>query len=314
MADTRIMELGALAGRAEALTAPSRWRDIAYGFERAPMPAPQAELSFFTDTSICIGCKACEVACKQWNQLPADEVHWSASSYDNTFELSATSWRHVKFIERFPPAAAAPAMATPAGGFDLAALLAEPKAGEWLMLSDQCKHCADSPCHKACPTGAIIQNEFGGIFIQPDVCTGCEACVSVCPFGVPQVSEIDGHSHKCTMCYDRLVDGLRPACATACPTEAISFGRRDEMLAKADARVTQLRARGHSKARLYGDRASASYSALNSFYLLLDQAAVYGLPEQPLDPWRHMRGDYLRGAASLAVGIAILAAAFSFGV
>jgi formate dehydrogenase iron-sulfur subunit len=291
---------------------PSHLADLIDAFERGTVPAAQPDHGFFTDTSICIGCKACEVACKQWNQLPADEVHWSGRGYDNTGELSATSWRHVKFIERFPITAAAP-LAPKAITVDLERLLAEPKTGAWLMLSDQCKHCFDSPCRKACPTGAIVQNEYRGIFIQPDLCTGCASCVSVCPFGVPQVSELDGHSHKCTMCYDRLVDGLRPACATACPTGAIAFGTSAELLATARGRVDQLRERGNSGARLYGDEPGSTYSQLQSFYLLLDRPEVYGLPAQPVDPWIHMRGDYLRGALALAISLAVAVAAFLAG-
>jgi formate dehydrogenase iron-sulfur subunit len=291
---------------------PDHLEDAIYGFERGKLPSPQGDHGFFTDTSICIGCKACEVACKQWNQLPADDVAWSGKGYDNTQALSATSWRHVKFIERFDTQPAVPP-APAAGGFDLAALLAEPKRGAWLMLSDQCKHCFDSPCHKACPTGAIIQNEYRGIFIQPDLCTGCQSCVSVCPFGVPQVSEIDGHSHKCTMCYDRLVDGLQPACATACPTGSISFGKTADLQAAAAERLGVLHARGHADARLYGDQPGPSYSQLQSFYLLLAEPAVYGLPDRPVDPWIHMRGDYLRGAATLALSLALAAAAMILG-
>lgn len=310
----RIFEVLKLAPRPGQPQRPDRLEDVVYGFERGAVPAPQGDHGFFTDTSICIGCKACEVACKQWNQLPADDVVWSGKGYDNTQALSATSWRHVKFIERFE-AAPAPARlaAVPAGGFDLAALLTEPKRGAWLMLSDQCKHCHDSPCHKACPTGAIVQNEFRGIFIQPDLCTGCQSCVSVCPFGVPQVSELDGHSHKCTMCYDRLVDGLQPACATACPTGSITFGKTADLQTAAAERLGVLRARGHAGARLYGDQPGPTYSQLQSFYLLLDEPGVYGLPKQPVDPWIHMRGDYLRGAAALAAGLVLTVAAMLLG-
>src|ERR671911_1044213 len=160
---------------------------------------------FLTDATICIGCKACEVACKQWNQLPGDSAPSTLAltgySYDNTVDLSATTWRHVAFVERSTPHGIA-----------------------WLMLSDVCKNCVHAGCLDACPTGAIIRTEFGTVVIQDDVCNGCGYCVPACPFGVPQLSDADGGSHKCTLCYDRLRGGLAPACATACPTGSIRFG------------------------------------------------------------------------------------------
>jgi len=300
-----ILDVVARAPRPGQPERPGHLGDLVYAFQRGEAPAVQPAHGFFTDTSICIGCKACEVACKQWNQLPADDVHWSGTGYDNTGSLSATSWRHVKFVERFPAAARASTRES-----DLERLLAKAREGAWLMLSDSCKHCDDAPCHKACPTGAIVQNEYRGIFVQPDLCTGCGSCVSVCPFGVPEVGA-DGHSHKCTMCYDRLVDDLAPACATACPTGAIAFGRTDDLLAAAHGRVSTLAARGHRGVRLYGDEASPTYSRLQSFYLLQDEPGVYGLPAQPVDPWVHMRGDYLRGALGLALGLVAIVAALA---
>jgi formate dehydrogenase iron-sulfur subunit len=279
-------------------------------FRKAVPPEPKPVTGFYTDTTVCIGCKACEVACKQWNQLPADKFDWTGNSYDNTAELSATSWRHVKFIEQFigngapghPIDAAGPA----AKRLALDVVGANPHMpGRWLMMSDVCKHCAVAPCHQACPTGAIIHNEFDNVYIQPDICNGCAYCIAACPFGVITRAPMDGHAHKCTLCYDRQKDGLEPACAKACPTQSIQFGPIDELRARARRRVSELRERGVAGAYLYGDQATETYSELHSFYLLLDRPGVYGLPEQPFNPWLHMGGDYIRGIASALVALAL---------
>lgn len=273
-------------------------------FERYEPRESQGEYCFFTDTSICTGCKACEVACKQWNQLRVDNIKWSGFSYDNTRDLSSNNWRHVKFIERFDKENAInrPAPATIGG------LLREKKYGEWYFQSDQCKHCRESPCHEACPTGAITRNEYGGIYYQTDICMGCGMCVASCPFGVPEISPETGHSMKCAQCYDRMRDGLTPACQLACPTGSIQFGLRDDMLARARARLDFLRENGHPEARLYGAVDFPHYSALNSFYLLMDKPEIYGLPADPVTPVKYMPGDYLRAIATLAICAAAIAA------
>jgi formate dehydrogenase iron-sulfur subunit len=268
---------------------------------------------FYTDTTVCIGCKACEVACKQWNHLPADGFHWTGNSYDNTGELSALSWRHVKFIEQFPlpmvplqPAASAsPPIAM--GG------LGAPDAGRWLMMSDVCKHCAAAPCQQACPTGALIYNEFGNVYVRQDVCNGCAYCVAACPFGVLTRSDLDGHAHKCTLCYDRQQQGLVPACAQACPTQSIQFGPLDELRQRARRRVGELHRRGVPGAYLYGDEPTATYSELRSFYLLVDRPSVYGLPESPFHPWLNMKGDYLRALAGGLLAAAVFLAVLLLG-
>jgi formate dehydrogenase iron-sulfur subunit len=266
-------------------------------FRRGAAAAPEPATGFYTDTTVCIGCKACEVACKQWNQLPADGFEWTGNSYDNTATLSATSWRHVKFIEQLPERSLPGTPAPEGDGFD---------PGRWLMMSDVCKHCETAPCQQACPTGAIIHNEFDNVYIQPDICNGCAYCIAACPFGVITRSTFDGHAHKCTLCFDRQRDGLVPACAKACPTESIQFGPIDELLERARARVETLHQRGITEAYLYGAEASETYSSLNSFYLLVDRPSVYGLPDQPINPWLAMKGDYVRAVASGLVSLAVV--------
>jgi formate dehydrogenase iron-sulfur subunit len=309
-------------------------------FRRGQAPPRRPATGFYTDTTVCIGCKACEVACKQWNQLPADGFQWSGNSYDNTGELSATSWRHVKFIEQFPPTIvpsprpsaangdgspsslpSAPFLPSPLGGegsgvrgdpypkpFSLD-LASGPDSSRWLMMSDVCKHCVTAPCQQACPTGALVHNEFDNVYIQPDVCNGCAYCIASCPFGVITRSRFDGHAHKCTLCFDRQRDDLEPACAKACPTQSIQFGPLDELRDRARARVAELHGRGVSGAYLYGDTATETYSELNSFYLLVDRPSTYGLPESPFNPWLNMPGDYARSLLSGLVSIVVLLAA-----
>jgi formate dehydrogenase iron-sulfur subunit len=239
---------------------------------------------FFTDTTVCIGCKACEVACKQWNQLPGDGLTFTGMSYDNTVELSASTWRHVAFIER------------PANSFS------------WLMLSDVCKHCNLAGCLENCPTGAIIRTEFDSVYVQPDVCNGCGYCVVGCPFGVIDRDPTDGRAWKCTLCYDRQKDDLEPACAKACPTDSILFGEVAELRVKAAERVAELHEQGVKEAYLYGADAASQpgTGGLNAFFLLVDRPEVYNLPPEPEAPSKRVAGSW----ASLAVAsLGILAAA-----
>jgi formate dehydrogenase iron-sulfur subunit len=280
---------------------------VIYPFLHGEAPKPQTPTGFYTDTTVCIGCKACEVACKQWNQLPSDGFEFTGNSYDNTTELSATTWRHVKFIEQFsvePPST----LASLDQLASLGTVSDESPLNRWLMMSDHCKHCLAAPCHQACPTGAIIQNEFENVYIQADICNGCSCCIAACPFGVITRSDMGGHSHKCTLCYDRQRDGLEPACAKACPTQSIHFGPVDELREQARKRVEQLHERGVPQAYLYGDVPSETYSEMHSFYLLVDRPSVYGLPDAPFNPWLHMMGDYVRSVAGGLAAIAVLLA------
>jgi formate dehydrogenase iron-sulfur subunit len=272
---------------------------------REPPPSPQPAMGFFTDTSLCIGCKACEVACKQWNQLPAKEPVWTGSSYDNTGELSAIAWRHVLFIEemgrrnghdgrdtlrseldsRIAQARSSGTIPAAPPGTALPFFNTE----RWLMMSDVCKHCANAPCHEACPTGAIIRTEFDTVYVQQDICNGCGYCVVACPFGViVRDEEGDHRAHKCTLCYDRMKDGLEPACAKACPTDSIQFGEVEQLKAHARERLGLLHERGVSEARLYGVDDNILDGGLHSSFLLLDEPAVYNLPENPPRPANHV--------------------------
>ncbi|HEV8560140.1 MAG TPA: 4Fe-4S dicluster domain-containing protein [Actinophytocola sp.] len=244
---------------------------------------PGQAYGFFTDTSVCIGCKACEVACKQWNELDGHDPIFG-DGYDNTGSLDSQNWRHVKFIDNVPNET----MGTGAG-----------KA--WLMMSDVCKHCQHASCMEVCPTGAIIRTEFDSVFIQPDVCNGCRDCISACPYGVIGHSEEKGVVQKCTLCYDRLQGGMEPACAKACPTESIQFGPLDELRQAAQQRVDALHSQGVSQAQLYGADDSV-YGGLNAFFLLMDKPEAYHLPnaENAVLPSRNNLGGYL-GAALTAV-------------
>ncbi len=181
------------------------------------------------------------------------------------------------------------------------------------MMSDVCKHCVTAPCQQACPTGAIVHNEFENVYIQPDICNGCSYCIAACPFGVITRASFDGHSHKCTLCYDRQKDDLVPACAKACPTASIQFGPIDELRQRARKRVEELHRRGETGAYLYGDAPTETYSGLNSFYLLVDRPSVYGLPDEPFNPWPHMGGDYVRSLVGALTAIAALVVVFLLG-
>ena len=185
-------------------------------------------MGFFTDTSVCIGCKACEVACKEWNAVPEDGLELTGMSYDNSVGLGASTWRHVAFIEQI----GRPGSGPPSGGGP-AAESAAPGGSRWLMSSDVCKHCTEAACLDVCPTGALMRTEFGTVVVQDDVCNGCGYCIPACPFGVIARRESDGGAHKCTLCYDRIGDGLTPACAKACPTQSIQFGPLDELRERA---------------------------------------------------------------------------------
>jgi formate dehydrogenase iron-sulfur subunit len=259
-------------------------------------------MGFFTDTSVCIGCKACEVACKEWNDVAEHGLDFLGTSYDNTGALGADTWRHVAFIET----AVARAARGPADP--------DPEAGargsvRWLMSSDVCKHCTQAACLDVCPTGALFRTEFETVVVQEDVCNGCGYCVPACPFGVIDQRRGDGRVWKCTLCYDRLRSGLVPACAKACPTESIQFGPLDELRARAAGRLELLQEAGVPGAHLYGADDTDGVGGFGAFFLLLDRPEVYGLPPDPVVTTRDLPAMWRSaGVAALAVVGAVAAA------
>jgi formate dehydrogenase iron-sulfur subunit len=270
------------------------WPDT-YGGEAQP------RMGFFTDTSVCIGCKACEVACKEWNQVPEDGLLFSGNSYDNTGSLGANTWRHVAFIEQDQPLRV-PANEDAGDGDD---------GFRWLMSSDVCKHCTHSACLDVCPTGAIVRTELGTVVVQEDVCNGCGYCVPACPFGVLDKREIedDGRVFKCTLCYDRTREGVTPACAQACPTESIQYGPLDELRERAASRLEEVVEAGFAGARLYGHDPADGIGGFGAFFLLLDEPPVYGLPPDPVATTRDL--PEMWRAAAVAAGALALTAALS---
>jgi formate dehydrogenase iron-sulfur subunit len=275
-----------------SVAVPDGWE--AYGDEQ------RERVGFFTDTSVCIGCKACEVACKEWNLIPADGQKWTGESYDNTSRLGANTWRHVAFVEQDKP---------------LHVNGDEGTTGlRWLMESDVCKHCTHAACLDVCPTGSLFRTEFGTVVVQQDICNGCGYCVPACPFGVldkrhiakpPELpalhGEEDGRVWKCTLCYDRLKGGHEPACARACPTKSIQFGPLAELRERADARLERLAAEGWNGVQLYGRDPDDGVGGFGAFFLLLDDPEVYGLPPDPTVTTRHLRGMWSNMAAAATV-------------
>ncbi|MFE0024439.1 4Fe-4S dicluster domain-containing protein [Amycolatopsis sp. NPDC059021] len=268
----------------------------------------QARMGFFTDTSVCIGCKACEVACKEWNAVPDDGLDLLGMSYDNTGALGADTWRHVAFVEQ--PVRPAVDLGMPAVGAPAQDGAGEDAGVRWLMSSDVCKHCTHAGCLDVCPTGALFRTEFGTVVVQQDICNGCGYCVPACPYGVIEKRETDGRAFKCTLCYDRLGAGLEPACAKACPTDSIQFGELDELRERADARVRELHAEGAPEARLYGRDPDDGVGGDGAFFLLLDEPEVYGLPPDPVVPTRHLAGMWKRAAVAAAGVAGALAVSF----
>jgi formate dehydrogenase iron-sulfur subunit len=281
-----------------------------YGDEAKP------RMGFFTDTSVCIGCKACEVACKEWNLIPEDGLVWTGESYDNTSTLGANTWRHVAFVEQRKPARADDGSEDPL---------------RWLMESDVCKHCTHAACLDVCPTGALFRTEYDTVVVQQDVCNGCGYCVPACPFGVLDKRHLprspgdaplalpllgkkeDGRVWKCTLCYDRLKGGHEPACAKACPTDSIQFGEVDELPSRAHARLEKVQSDGWNGAQLYLDDPDDGVGGAGAFFLLLDEPEVYGLPPDPVVTTRDLPEMWVTTAVAAAATVVGAALAFLGG-
>ena len=238
-----------------------------------------AKKAMLIDVSKCMACRACQVACKQWNQLPAEKTHFTGS-YQNPPNLSGKTWTLINFIE--------------------------PEDGEtrWLFRKQQCLHCTDASCVLVCPAGAAKRREDGIVVIDQKSCTGCKDCVESCPFNTPQYDPETGTVRKCTFCLDRVENGLEPACAKACPTGAITFGEREEILQLAKKRQSVLTERNPADApRIYGEK---ELGGLGVLYLLPEKASVYGLLENPRLPTRNVVFKWIVGivpAAAVLLGI-----------
>jgi formate dehydrogenase beta subunit len=244
-------------------------------------------VSKMIDTSTCIGCKACELACQEWNDLVA-----VATSTDGTYqtlpELDAQFWNLIRFDER----------ETADGGMS------------WLMRKDQCMHCAEPGCLAACPApGAIVQYSNGIVDVNADLCIGCRYCETGCPFNVPKFHAKTGKMAKCTLCVDRVAVGLEPACVKACPTGCLHYGTKDDMLLLASTRVEQLRDAGFAHAAVY-DPQGVGGTAVITVLAHGDHPEWYGgLPRDPHVPagvrfWKNI----LRPLGFLTVAGAFFAA------
>ena len=224
-----------------------------------PQARKTLEVAKLIDVSKCIGCKACQVACMQWNDL-RDEVGTCAGTYDNPRDLTEQSWTVMRYAE----------------------VESEERGLEWLIRKDGCMHCEDPGCLKACPApGAIIKYANGIVDFHQENCIGCGYCVTGCPFNVPRISKQDSKAYKCTLCSDRVAVGLEPACVKVCPTGSISFGSKVDMQALAEERVTELKERGFRNAGLYDP---AGVGGTHVMYVLnhADQPTLYsGLPADP---------------------------------
>lgn len=266
---------------------------IARSATTTPSPSVRQtdEVAKLIDTTLCIGCKACQVACMEWNDV-RDEIGSNVGVYDNPNDLTADSWTVMRFAEH------------ETDGGDL----------EWLIRKDGCMHCAEPGCLEACPSpGAIVQYANGIVDFNQDKCIGCGYCITGCPFDVPRISEKDSKAYKCTLCSDRVAVGLEPACVKTCPTGAIVFGTKDDMKEHADWRIADLNRRGFDKAGLYDP---AGVNGTHVMYVLhhADKAELYsGLPQDPsISPMVGAWKGLTKPLAMLAMGATALAGFFHY--
>jgi formate dehydrogenase beta subunit len=244
------------------------------------------------DLAKCTACRGCQAACKQWNDLPAEETT-NRGTYQNPADLSYDTYTLIHFQER------------------------ERSDGTlaWLFLNQRCLHCSEAACVDACPTGALAYNELGLVSYVEELCNGCGYCTQFCPFGIPRLGAADvitgeAKSSKCTFCQDRTTNGLVPACAQACPTNAIVFGERDELVLMGKQRVQALKDKGRADARLYGEK---ELGGLHQMYVLEEKASVYGLPEDPKYPgssW--LMQKLIQPVGNIAFGAAVVGSVAAF--
>ena len=229
------------------------------------------------DAIKCTACRACQVACKQWNELPA-VITTNRGTYENPPDLSSHTWVKIKFKE-----------------------LPKDVGIDWLFTRQACMHCTDASCEQVCPTGAISHQD-GFVIIDQEWCIGCGYCTQACPFHIPHKDEVLGIVRKCTSCIDRRSNGLEPACVKTCPTGALIIGDRNELVAEGRDRVEALKAEGYSDAYLYGDE---ELGGLHVLYVLDDSPAVYGLPESPQVAISASVGQWLSGILTAGVVAAV---------
>jgi formate dehydrogenase iron-sulfur subunit len=239
-------------------------------------PAADAK-AVLNDPTKCVGCRACQNACKEWNNLPAD-TEGPDEIYDNTSDLSPTTWTLIKYKE--------------ANGI---------VDNEWIFCRYQCMHCTEASCLEVCPTGAI-KRQGESVVIDQEWCIGCGYCVQACPYGVPHKDEELGTARKCTFCVDRRAQGMIPACAEACPAGAIKFGDRDELVTEGQERVQALVADGNDEATLYGE---TELGGLHALYVLPAAPSFFKLPENPQVVSGNTWAQWLSGIATAAAVVAV---------
>jgi formate dehydrogenase iron-sulfur subunit len=254
-----------------------------------PSAREATKVAKLIDISKCIGCKACQSACMEWNDL-RDTIGVTTGTYENPRDLSEESWTLMRFYE-----------VEPAGKL------------EWLIRKDGCMHCADPGCLKACPSpGAIVQYANGIVDFQEENCIGCGYCITGCPFNIPRISKKDNKAYKCTLCSDRVAVGLEPACVKTCPTGAIVFGSKDDMKHHAEERIVDLKERGYENAGLYDPE---GVGGTHVMYVLqhADQPQLYGLPKDPtVSPLVTLWKGMAKPIALLALGVAAVGSFFHY--